>query len=382
MFKRKGASICGYYGNYNLGDEAMLAGIIKLLGEQNVEPITVFSGDPLDTQTRHSVRAINFRGQKFKTRHHLTILQNRYFILGGGDLLRDSIDSSIALNWLRPLYKAIQLRCRTLVLGISVGEIWREETKALIPQVLNRVDLVMVRDAESKAKLEKLGVRNPIYVMSDLALELLPKSSARQIYNVNRSLQIGISIRSVNGRGRTVNVGAYASFQREIAAIADFLVQQYGATVHFLPFQALQSGYRPTNDDYINILEVLRYSRCSSKFVVHRYFKSLQHLNQLISTFDLVIGMRLHSLILAAGLGVPVIAAQYDPKVHGFMEEIDRAECSIPLECFKQEHILPRIKTILNDPLAERKKIETGIDFYRKRRLTAQQAFAETLAKG
>ena len=382
MIKRKGALICGYYGNYNLGDEAMLAGTIKLLREQNVQPITVFSGDPQDTQTRHSVQGLNYRGQKFKTRYNLTILQNRYFILGGGDLLRDSVDSYIAQNWLRPLHKAIQLRCRTLVLGISVGEIWREETKALIPQVLNRVDLLMVRDAESKSKLEKLGVCNSIHIMSDLALELLPKSSARPICPTNRPIQIGIAIRSVSRRGRAVDVNVYPAFQQEIAAIADFLAQQYGAIVHFLPFQALKSGYRPTNDDYINTLEVLRYSRYSSQFVVHRYFETFQHLNQLISTFDLVIGMRLHALILAAGLGVPVIAAEYDPKVRGFMEEIGRAEYSIPLECFKQKRILPVIETILSDPLAARKDVEAGVDYYRKRTLGAQQALAEVLTKG
>lgn len=383
MAGKRGVLICGYYGNYNLGDEAMLAGMIKLLREQQDNlPITVFSGDTQDTEVRHSVRPVYYRGQKFRVRHNLTIFQNRYFILGGGDLLRDSVNSSVALRWLRPLQQAIQLRRRTLVLGISVGEIWREETQALIPQVLDQVDLLTVRDAASKTKLENLGVRKTIHVMSDLALQLLPEISSQPIRPANQPIQIGISIRPVNERGRSIDLSVYPTFQQEMAAIADFLAEHYGATVHFLPFQALKYGYHPTNDDYVGTLDLLRYSRCSAQFVVHRYFESLQNLNQLISTLDLVIGMRLHSLILAAGLGVPIIAAEYDPKVRGFMKEIGQAEYSIPLGCFERGRLLPMIEAILSDQLTARKNIEAGIKHYRQRMLEVQQALVQTLAKG
>jgi len=51
-------------------------------------------------------------------------------------LLRDSVNSSVALRWLR-LSEQCSFAVALFVLGISVGgEIWREETKALIPRVL------------------------------------------------------------------------------------------------------------------------------------------------------------------------------------------------------------------------------------------------------
>ena len=380
MAGKRGALICGYYGNYNLGDEAMLAGMIKLLRQHDNMQITVFSGNTQDTESRHAVRPVYYPHQKFRVRHNLTILQNRYFILGGGDLLRDSVKSSTARMWLRPLQQALQLRRRTLVLGISVGEIWREETQSLIPQVLDQVDFLTVRDADSKTKLEKLGVSNNIHIMSDLALQFLPEIPSQPILPADRPIQIGISIRSVNGRGQSVDLNTYRKFQQELAAITDDLAEQYGATVHFLPFQALKYGYHPTDDDCISALELLGYSRCSAQFVIHRYFESLPKLNQLISTFDLVIGMRLHSLILATGLGVPVIAVEYDPKVRGFMDEIDQAEYSISLECFERGRLLPMIKEILSDQLIARKNIATGINNYRQRTLEVQQTLAQTLA--
>ncbi|PIG95310.1 hypothetical protein CSQ79_02320 [Gloeocapsopsis sp. IPPAS B-1203] len=377
---KKSILICGYYGSYNLGDEAMLAGMLKLLRElQDNLQITVFSRDTQDTTARHSVRAVHYRNSQLKIKHNIALLQNQFFILGGGDLLRDGVDQSIAKGWLRPLQQAIRLRRRTLVLGISVGEIWRKETQDMIPQVLNRVDLLTVRDADSKSKLEKLGVRKSIHIISDLALQFLPETRLPN-QPVERPIQIGISIRPLNLRGRYTDAGIYLRYQQEMAAIADLLVEQYEATVHFLPFQALKSGYHSSNDDYVATLELLRYSRYSNHFVVHRSFESLHTLNQLISELDLVIGMRLHSLILAAGLGVPVIAAEYDSKVRGFMEEIGQAQHSIPLEYFERKQLLSSIDEILANPLMARKDVETGIQNYRQRSLGIQQALRQALA--
>lgn len=381
MLGKKGVLICGFYGNYNLGDEAMLAGMIDLLQkQQNDLSFTVFSNDPQDTRTRHSVQSVRLN-QRLKVQRILKIYQHHYFILGGGDLLRDSVKSSIALIWLQPLQQALQLRRRTLVLGISVGEIWKPETQALIPEVLNQVDLLTVRDLQSKTKLEKLGVHNHIHTISDLALQTLPETLPQSIRPVNQPIQVGISVRHLSGRGLSVDVDTYPDFQKEIAATADFLVEQYGATVHFLPFRTHKYGYHPTDDDYICILNILRYSRYSAQFVVHRYFESLPDLNQLIGALDLMIGMRLHSLILTAGLGVPVIAVEYDSKVRGFMEEIGQSELSIPMNYFKKTRLIPLIENILGDPPTARKNVRSGVKHYRQRMVEVQQSLAQILAK-
>ncbi|MUL35997.1 polysaccharide pyruvyl transferase family protein [Gloeocapsopsis dulcis] len=379
---RKRVLICGYYGNYNLGDEAMLTGMLRLLRQEHDQwRVTVFSKDTQDTKIRHSVEAIPYQSGEFKAQYNLTLLQNQYFILGGGDLLRDSVNNSKAERWLRPLQQAIRLRRRTLVLGISVGEIWRKETQKIIPQVLDQVNLLAVRDADSKTQLEKLGVRKNIHVMSDLALHGLPELSPQSTTHLaNQPIQIGIAVRPLVKSGYSTDVNAYFKFQQEIAAIADFLAEQYGATIHFFPFQALKTGYHPTDDDRISILNILRYSRCSNQFVVHHYFESLQNLIQLISQLDLTIGMRLHSLILSAGLGVPVIAVEYASKVRGFMQEIGQGEYSIPIECFNREQLLPIIRDILNDPLMARKHVAAGIKNYRQGRSGIQQVLAQTLA--
>lgn len=355
--------------------------MIDLLRKQQDDlSFTVFSDDPQDTQARYGVQSVHRLQRNQRIQRLLRMFQSSYFVLGGGDLLRDAVQYSIVPIWLYPLQQALQLRRRTLVIGISVGEIWKPESKVLIPKVLNQVDFLAVRDAQSKTKLEELGVRNTIYVMSDLALQAIPETSSESIRSANQPLQVGISVRHLSGRGQSVDVDISLVLQKEIAAVADYLVEEYGATVHFLPFRTYQYSYHPTDDDYVSILNVLRYSRYSEKFVVHRYFESLQDLNKLISSLDLMIGMRLHSLILSAGLGVPIIAAEYDPKVHGFMKEIDQSDLSIPLDCFDKTRLTPLLDKLLKDPLTARMKIEAGVKNYRQQMVGMEMALAQVFS--
>jgi polysaccharide pyruvyl transferase WcaK-like protein len=42
---------------------------------------------------------------------------------------------------------------------------------------------------------------------------------------------------------------------------------------------------------------------------------------------ELVLGLRLHSLILAATTGTPIVGIDYDPKIKGFMEQAEAEDC-------------------------------------------------------
>ena len=54
--------------------------------------------------------------------------------------------------------------------------------------------------------------------------------------------------------------------------------------------------------------------------------KGLTPLLANIAACDLMIGMRLHALILAAAAGVPSVALSYDPKVDAFMRASGQGE--------------------------------------------------------
>lgn len=369
-------TICGFYGNHNLGDEAMLSGLLTLLPDSG--PVTVFSDDPADTAQRYGVSAIARQGRRAALGRWRQMLGSRAFVLGGGDLLRDSQQSSIAQRWLQPLQRAIALGRPTLALGLSVGEIFRPESEALIPAVLNRVNLVAVRDRASQAKLQALGVRQPVQVMSDLALAALSGQRA-PLPPDGRSPHLGISVRHLARRGPSVDPHLGPTLLKELAAVTDALVERYDAVVHFLPLRTHPQHYHPWDDDYVATLQLLQYSRHSARCVVHRSFPRLEDLTRLLSSLDGVIGMRLHSLILAAGLGVPVVGLAYDPKVTGFMAEIDQSHRTLPLEAVEQAAVLAQVDDFLGDRAAAREAVWQGVQRYCQPMASVEGAIAQVL---
>ncbi len=371
-----GILINGFYGYQNLGDEAMLAGLVWRLrqGEQNRDrPITVLSGNPQDSQRRHRVNTFPPsppRSKKEQLRnvtqsYWRTLIQHRLLILGGGDLLRDGVDYDVAGRWLKSVQDAQRLGRKTAIVGVSVGEIWKPETQTLIPQVLNKVELIGVRDRLSQSRLQDLGVRPPIYLMADMALWGLPNSPAQS--SLETPPQIGISLRLLSNRGQGSGAIDIDRFRQQFAQVLDHLVETHGAIVHLLPFQSFANAYHPEDDDYLAALEVLRYCRQSPQFVVHRHVGTLGELKEQLGTLDLVIGMRLHALILAAGLRVPAIAAAYDPKVTGFMAELGQADRCFELGAFEADRVCGIVDGILADRAEARAGLERDLAVYKGR---------------
>ncbi|MEA5465234.1 polysaccharide pyruvyl transferase family protein [Leptothoe sp. PORK10 BA2] len=367
-----GILVCGFYGYRNLGDEAMLSGLRHWLQRCGCDlPLTVYSKDPEDTRLRHGVSVLDNRyagGRRARLqkwlRHRTALATHRFFILGGGDLLRDDPVRDVAGEWLQPLEQAVWAGKRTLVLGISVGKLWRPETQARIKTVLNQVDLIAVRDRISQQRLISLGVSQPVHEMSDLALEIVaPKDYCPP---ADSHPNIGISVRPVAGRNEQ---SSDDSFYQHLATLADHLVEIHGATIHLLPFQAYNDDFRqrycPPVDDEVAIAEVVNRSRHPEKLHIVPRIDSLDELIQRLSQLDMMVGTRLHAVILAAGLGVPVVAIEYAPKVTGFMKAINQEQWSIPLADFTAQHALERVNTMLSAGETVRQQLRQGVDAYR-----------------
>ncbi|OHW62076.1 colanic acid biosynthesis protein [Andreesenia angusta] len=305
-------TISGYYGFNNIGDESILRALVSDL-KTNVEniDITVLSKNPELTESKHSVKAIS-RKNPFQIIS--SIKKCDLLISGGGSLLQDSTSKKSIIYYLAIMCIGIMLRKKVLIYSQGIGPISHSLNKKLTKHVLDRVDVITLRDGKSEQELRKLNVKNPnIYVTADpvvalepgdlsKGLEMLEKEGLKQ----NGRKLVGFAIR---GKAKS------DKFIADIAALSDKLVEELDLRVVFIPFH---------HGEDIDILSEIEAKMKNEAIFLNKSYE-IPELLGILGNMDLLVGERLHSIIFSAVMSVPMIALSYDPKIENFMGNISES---------------------------------------------------------
>jgi polysaccharide pyruvyl transferase CsaB len=297
--------ISGYYGFDNLGDEAVLGGLLAGLRAElpDVTPV-VLSANPARTQELHGVAAVP-RMNMHALREAL--VETDLLISGGGSLLQDVTSFRSPWYYLGVLWFAQREGVPTMLVGQGVGPLRHPFTRLMARRILNRTYSITVRDAASADYLRALGVDHPpLEVTADLSLLLEATWTARldawwaQHIPPGRPV-IGVALRPWR-KGRS------AQHFHAISEALATLAAETGALLLFLPMQPAEdlpaaeavAGWTPAESRTLTVpvtpTEMLAViGRCS-----------------------FVLAMRLHALIFAAHQRVPALGLAYDPKVMDF----------------------------------------------------------------
>jgi len=95
---------------------------------------------------------------------------------------------------------------------------------------------------------------------------------------------------------------------------------------------------------------------------------SFREVASIISTFDLVIGMRLHALILAALYEVPFVPISYDPKIDRFVQRLGLGP-ALSVTDFDAKSVVDRALFLLQNSTKSRAAIRSHLPSLRKEAL-------------
>ena len=303
--------ISGYYGFNNAGDEAMLTAILASLraADPQVE-LTVISGNPTDTRSRHKVESV-YRFNALKIRQVLR--EADLLISGGGSLLQDVTSKKSLFYYLTILAAAKLMGKKVMLYAQGIGPIRNKLMRSVTHLIVNRVDMITVRDNDSAAELEQMGVdRNLIQVTADAVMSLERRSRYKGLDLLLKAgldperPMIGVSVRRWSD-----DTECY----RELGKALGRLCEREKVQIVLLPLQY------PADIEACEWLSSF-ISADNKDIVLLRGPYSTEEFMSVIGNLKILIGMRLHALIFAAVMQVPLLAVSYDPKVDSFVREI------------------------------------------------------------
>jgi polysaccharide pyruvyl transferase WcaK-like protein len=250
------------------------------------------------------------------------------------DLNSDAINEHYGTVF--PLYTLFNLLLASLsgkpviVCPCTIGR-FRKPLRYIVKFVLNRMNLIMVREEIGRRNLRSLGVSKPkIAVVADLAFlfEAAQNSETlagirlteleRPIVGIAPSQEIS---RYAFVQSRESSDLKYEKYVKLMAQIADFVIESLNASVVLIPHSLSEKGtarYRWLDDRIMCKRVHALISNKEKTRLTEGPFRP-DELKALIGACDLFIGCRMHATIASTSSIVPTVTVAYGEKFEGII---------------------------------------------------------------
>lgn len=248
-------------------------------------------------------------------------------IIFGNRLLNPAFNYLITLVLLVPLARL--LGCRMVCYSCGIGPLRSAASRLLARWTINGCDLVMMRDPQSVALARQIGVTRPIELTGDPAF-VNPVSPDERAELILRRTGVDPAAPLL-----AINVTAYMDQwlkeDERLARGAELIpmlaegINQARERVR-TPFVPLVVATHPMDEAICRRLATQVHGRMllGPSYLSHDVQAVLRRCGMLL-------GMRFHSLVLAAAVNTPVMALVYAPKVRGLMRDLQCEDVALEL---------------------------------------------------
>ncbi|OON94749.1 MAG: polysaccharide pyruvyl transferase CsaB [Candidatus Epulonipiscioides saccharophilum] len=342
MDKKTRVVISGYYGFDNTGDEAILFAIINML-KANIKSIEiiVLSNDPESTALAYKVKAVN----RFNPHSIINAIKScDLLISGGGSLLQDVTSLKTIPYYLFIAQLGILFRKKVVFYSQGIGPVNHIINKHLIRYIANKVNYIFVRDKKSKLFLESMAIKTNIEISPDpvFALKLDHTLTFQIKKEIRYKKTVGIYIRPWKNQAQIIKV---------ITQISAYLLS-LDYKIYFISMQPIQDT---------QIARQIATSLKNNNITVIERPLTISETLAFTANFEFIIGMRLHSLIMAIIANTPAIALSYDPKIENIMNEL-HIDHQIKIEDISFSALKLHVDYVIENLESERNKLIDLID--------------------
>lgn len=356
----------GYYGFNNTGDEAIMLSMhknIQQLGDNY--HITVLSKKPEETRQKYGIEAV----YRFGVRDVFHAIRKSDVLLsGGGSLLQDSTSTRSLMYYLSITALAKLMRKKVMLYANGIGPVSGKRNRRLVKQVVNKADLITLREEKSYEELLSMGVNpgkcfvtaDPVFTMDGITPAQAQKILTEEGVPVDKPLVV-VSVR---------NWKDMDTFICKFAELCDTIVEKYERNILFI-------GMQMPND--MTVSEKVRKKMKQKAYILKGSYTPYEVMG-IISQADFILSMRLHTLIFAARQRVPLIGFVYDPKIEYYLEKLDMPSGG-KLKEFDKEATLALVNEMIRDKQKFMDKLEQKEAELEKMAHRNEKYLAKLLAK-
>ena len=329
------AIVGGWYESTNIGDQAILICLKKLITEfrkerfilylfgQNNTALSKFSPDKI-INTRKIFRVI------------AALKEIDVFLLGGGTPFFDSY--RITLVWIFYVFFLKLFRKKIIITAVSVQPYKKLLLRNIYSIIVRQADIVTFRDNDSLEYTKRLVPGKDLRKCPDPAL--FANQLVNRINLPSRVQTILIVPRLLSDKHDELFHPEMSKivrnrYVRELVSFIQKAKTEY--EIALFPF------HEEEPDSDLKIIYEIR------KYVDIPYYKNqtFKTTIEIFNSYDFILGTRLHSIILAASLGKPAFAISYASKVSGFVKYCNVQNIQFePIESFSANSILKFLKNI------------------------------------
>lgn len=296
--------ISGYYGRNNIGDEAILSQILKSIKEvDKYADFEILSYSPIQTQKMYN---INSSYTKSPIQVLRSIFKCDCLIYGGGGHEFSNRKLSIYIHI--TAFVAKVLNKKVIAYAIGIEKTTSSFSKKIVKFTYNNlIDLLLLRDEESKERLNKWGIKKEVYVTADPVIN----------YKVNDELSINSKVVSKfdeMSRGSKVVGICLTKKENEISSL------DFSNIINYISGKGYKIVLIPMclDEGDISIVEELNFKYTNTQEIYFiKEIITTQELYKIIKKCEFTIGMRFHFLVFSAITNVPFIALANSTKVRG-----------------------------------------------------------------
>jgi polysaccharide pyruvyl transferase WcaK-like protein len=227
---------------------------------------------------------------------------------------------------------------------VGVGPVHTAAGREVLRRALAAGDLFLIRDPESLALAREVGLPpKPVHLVADAAFDHAPASAAR-VAEIIRGLaldparsRVGVNVNAYLDSWASENRGNVDAerFATVLAEIADRMVSEWRVAVVFFVTQRM--------DETITRQVQQRMNRREHSRILGNRELAPEELQGAMGEMAFFLGMRLHSLLLAASRETPIAGLAYQSKVESMLRYLELPDSAVPLAPFEAESLWQRI---------------------------------------